>query len=68
MQEKDYRELIGNLRGREEDVKEETVLKAEEKLSDGQKAKLREILSSPDKIKELLSSDKAKDLLKKLGK
>ena len=68
MQDKDYSDLLGSLRGREEDVTDEEVDKAARRLSDGQKAKLREILSSPEKIKEILSSEKAKQILKKLGK
>ncbi|MCH5198947.1 MAG: hypothetical protein J1E34_08585 [Oscillospiraceae bacterium] len=36
-------------------------------LSQDQKNKLDEILSSPEKMRELLSSDKAKEIMKKLG-
>lgn len=36
-------------------------------LSGEQKEKLNDILSSPEKMREVLSSDKAKEIMKKLG-
>ncbi len=44
------------------------VQKAVNGLSGAQKARLDEILSSPEKMKALLGSDAAKELMKKLGK
>ena len=51
-----------------EEAEAETVDRAVRQLSDAQREKLNGILSSPEKIKELMRSDTAQSLLKKLGK
>ena len=68
MQDKDYSDILKGLKGKESDVTDEQVGAAVEKLSGEQKKRLGEILSSPEKIREILSSGKAAELRKKLGK
>ncbi|MBR5411311.1 MAG: hypothetical protein IK104_11630 [Clostridia bacterium] len=68
MQVRDASDLFDKLKKGESGVGESDVNAAMNKLNDTQKAKLREILSSPEKIKEILRSPKADELLRKLGK
>ena len=68
MQVRDASDLFDKLKKGETGVGEGDVNAAMNKLNDTQKAKLREILSSPEKIKEILRSPKADEVLRKLGK
>lgn len=65
---RDANELFRELKKEESEVSRETVDSAIEGLTDPQKKKLTDILSSPDKIKSLLHSEKAREILQKLGK
>ncbi len=68
MQVRDAGDLFEMLKKGETGVGENDVKAAMNKLNDTQKAKLREILSSPEKIKEILRSSKADEVLRRLGK
>ena len=48
--------------------RENAVSRAVGALTPAQRAKLDEILSSPEKMKALLTSERAKELMKKTGK
>lgn len=65
---RDANELFRELKKEESEVSRETVDSAIEGLSEPQKKKLTDILSSPEKIKSLLRSEKAQEILQKLGK
>ncbi|MBQ7638989.1 MAG: hypothetical protein IJS90_08830 [Clostridia bacterium] len=69
MQAEDINKLFSLLKNKEKNGDEAAaeVNEALNGLSADQKEKLDGILSSPEKIKELLSSEKAKEIIKKLG-
>ena len=45
-----------------------TVRRAVQGLSEAERAKLEQLLASPERMRQLLSTDAAQDLMKKLGK
>ena len=67
MQANDLNRLFRSLKQNENQT-DGDVQRAVQGLSGAQKAKLDEILSSPEKMKALLGSDAAGKLLEKLGK
>lgn len=67
MQANDLNNLFDSLKNSGQ-PNEAQVRSAVRGLNAAQRSQLDEILSSPEKMKALLGSDAAKDLLKKLGK
>ena len=67
MQANDLNQLFRSLKQNENQT-DGDVRKAVAGPSGAQKAKLDEILSSPEKMKALLGSDAARTLLEKMGK
>ena len=68
MQAKDLKDLIEALKkNRVGGVSDGAVQSALQRLSPAERDKLGEILSSPEKMRSLLSSDAARELGKKLG-
>ena len=68
MQANEQNKLFHKLKNNEGDIAADDVRQAVQGLSAQQKARLDDILSSPEKMKALLDSDTAKALLKKMGK
>lgn len=68
MQANDANSIFKDLQGGENSVTDESVKKAVSSLNASQKNRLNDILSSPDKIRELLGTEKAQEILKKLGR
>ncbi len=65
---RDTQDLFNELKKEESQVTDAKVQDAIESLDAAQKDRLQHILSSPEKIKEILHSGKAKEILFKLGK
>ena len=68
MQASDGNKLFQTLKNKDNNVAQDDVRQAVQGLSVQQKARLDDILSSPEKMKALLDSDTAKALMKKMGK
>ena len=68
MQASDGNKLFQTLKNKDNNVAQDDVRQAVQGLSAQQKARLDDILSSPEKMKALLDSDTAKALMKKMGK
>ena len=67
MQAKDLSALVEALKKNRGGVSDGAVQNTVQRLSPAEREKLGEILSSPEKMKALLSSDAARELGKKLG-
>lgn len=69
MQAQDLNKLFSDIKNSGENGSEtgKKLQNAVNSLSGTQKEKLNEILSSPEKMREMLSSDKAKEIMKMLG-
>gem|GEM_PF-161001 len=69
MQAEDLNKLFSSLKKQGDDGADaqNKLQNAMDSLSGQQREKLDEILSSPEKMRELLSSDRAKEIMKKLG-
>ena len=70
MQENPIDKLLSSLKNRNAapQERERNVREAVGGLTPEQRARLEDILSSPEKMKAMLSSDRAKELMKKTGK
>lgn len=66
MQANDMKNLFAALQ--KKDAEDRDVQAAVEKLSASQRETLNGILASPEKLKEMLGSEQARELMKKLGK
>ena len=64
MQQNDLNNIFDNLK--KNNVDDEKVNKAVEKLSEEQKGKLSELMSDPELLKKLMSSPKAQMIMEKL--
>ena len=68
MQADELRSLLEKLKRADADPEDREVQSAVNSLSGEQRKKLDSVLSSPEKMRQLLQSDTAKELLKKLRK
>ena len=69
MQANEEKSWMKILRTRQEDaVSDRTVVDAMRSLNTKQRETLNDLLGSPDRIEQLLSSDTAKKILRELGK
>ena len=68
MQANEQNKLFQKLKSNEDDIAAGDVRQAMQGLSAQQKARLDDILSSPEKMKALFDSDTAKALMNKMGK
>ena len=68
MQANEQDKLFHQLKRNGGDIADGDVRRAVQGLSAQQKARLDDILSSPEKMRALLDSDTAKALMKKMGK